>query len=105
VLLTITFDPARDRPEVLNRYARQWKADRDRWRFLTGSLAEVQRVLEMFGVSAFPNEGLMDHSLQTAFVDRDGTLLANIEGNQYSSDQLVDLTRALLRRSPSPSRR
>jgi protein SCO1 len=100
LLLTITFDPARDRPEVLNRYARQWNPDRDSWRFLTGSVPAVQRVLEMFGVSAFPNEGQMDHSLRTAFVARDGTLLANIEGNQYSSDQLVALTRTLL--TPRP---
>ena len=100
MLLTITFDPVRDQPDVLDRYAAQWKPDADAWRFLTGPAADVQRVLEMFGVSAFPNEGLMDHSLHTAFIDRDGTLVANIEGNEYSSDQLVDLTRAVLNTRP-----
>jgi protein SCO1/2 len=96
ILLTITFDPARDVPDVLDRYAAQWKPDPNTWRFLTGTVPDVHRVLEMFGVSAFPNEGLMDHSLHTVFIDRNGKLVANIEGNQYSSDQLVDLTRAVL---------
>jgi len=33
-LLSITLDPAYDRPEVLAEYARRWQADRDTWRFL-----------------------------------------------------------------------
>lgn len=96
VLLTTTFDPVRDTPEVLARYAAQWPPETDGWRFLTGPQADVQRVLDAFGVTAFPDDGLMDHSLHTALVDRGGRLAANIEGNQYSSDQLVDLTRAVL---------
>lgn len=105
VLLTITFDPARDQPDVLDQYSRQWNADPASWRFLTGSVPEVQRVLALFGVAAFPDDGLMDHSLHTAFVDRSGTLVANIEGNQYSSDQLVDLTRSVLAgRGGTPAR-
>ncbi len=97
VLLTITFDPVRDRPDVLARYASQWKPDPDTWRFLTGSVPDVQRVLEMFGMAAFPNDGLMDHSLRTALIGRDGKLAANIEGNKYSPDQLADLTQAVLK--------
>lgn len=100
ILLTITFDPARDQPDVLDRYAAAWKPDPTTWRFLTGPPADIQRVLEMFAVSAFPNEGLMDHSLRTALVDRDGRLVANIEGNQYTSDQLVALTATVLNSRP-----
>jgi protein SCO1/2 len=59
----------------------------------------VRRVLEMFGVAAFPDDGLMDHSLHTALIDRNGRLVANIEGNQYTSDQLADLTRAVLKKN------
>ena len=35
-LVSITVDPAWDRPEVLARYARRFGADPDRWLFLTG---------------------------------------------------------------------
>src|SRR4029079_7915635 len=65
VLLTVTFDPVHDTPEVLLKYGEQWKANAATWHFLTGDEADVQRVCRMFGVQAFPNEGLMDHSLHT----------------------------------------
>ena len=97
VLLTVTFDPTHDTPAVLATYAGQWKANAAVWHFLTGPVTEVQRVCRLFGVQAFPNEGLMDHSLHTVLIDRTGTLVANIEGNQFTSTQLGDLTAALLR--------
>ncbi len=96
-LLTVTFDPTHDTPAVLATYAGQWKANAAVWHFLTGPVTEVQRVCRLFGVQAFPNEGLMDHSLHTVLIDRTGTLVANIEGNQFTSTQLGDLTAALLR--------
>ena len=101
VFLTISFDPERDRPEVLDHYAAQWKPVPGTWHFLTGSTADVGRVLDLFGVSAFPNEGLMDHSLRTVVIDRRGTLFATLEGNHYSSDQLGDLVQAVLDARPA----
>lgn len=103
ILLTISFDPERDRPEVLDHYAAQWKPVPGTWHFLTGSTADVGRVLDLFGVSAFPNEGLMDHSLRTVVIDRRGALAATLEGNRYSSDQLGDLVQAVL--DPRPPAR
>jgi protein SCO1/2 len=97
VLLTVTFDPVHDTPDVLAKYAEQWPANPAKWRFLTGRAADVQRVCRMFGVDAFPDEGLMDHSLHTALIDRQGRLAANIEGNQFTAAQLGDLTEAVLR--------
>jgi protein SCO1/2 len=98
VLLTVTFDPQRDTPEVLAKYASQWKADPATWHFLTGPVADVRRVCSQFGVDYFPDEGLMNHSLQTAIVDRGGRLVASIEGNQYTPEQLGDLVETALRK-------
>ena len=98
VLLTVTFDPVHDTPEVLAKYSEQWKANPAAWHFLTGSEADIQRVCRMFGVQAFPNEGLMDHSLHTVLIDRQGKLAANIEGNIFTASQLGDLTEGLLGR-------
>lgn len=98
VLLTITFDPQRDQPEVLARYARNWKANPETWHFLTGPVPAVQRVTNLFGMDYFPDEGLMNHSLHTAIIDRRGKLVANIEGNQFSADQLADLVQTVLNR-------
>ena len=97
VLLTVTFDPAHDTPDVLATYAEQWKADAAAWHFVTGAEREIQRVCRLFGVHAFPDEGLMDHSMHTALIDRQGKLVANIEGNQFTATQLGDLTERVLR--------
>ena len=91
VLLTITFDPERDTPEALAAYASQWKADPNTWHFLTGPVADVRKVCALFGVEYFPDEGLMNHTLRTAVIDRRGALVASIEGNTYSPEQLGDL--------------
>ena len=98
VLLTVAFDPARDTPERLAEYARQWNADPATWRFLTGSVAEVGRVCRLFGVDAFPDEGLISHSTRTVVIDRRGAVAASIEGNQYTAAQLGDLVETVLRR-------
>jgi protein SCO1 len=97
VLLTVTFDPARDRPEVLAEYAAQWKSAPG-WRFLTGEVTEVKHVCERFGVQAFQDEGLMNHSSRTAIIDRRGVLAASIEGNRFTATQLGDLVDTLLKR-------
>lgn len=105
VLLTVTFDPARDQPDVLAHYARTWKADPATWHFLTGPVAEVQRVNHLFGMDFFPDEGLMNHSLHTAIIDRQGKLVTNIEGNQFTADQLGDLVQTVLNgKSAAPTR-
>lgn len=91
VLLTVTFDPERDTPEVLATYAARFNADPKMWRFLTGKTADVRRVCTFFGVESYLDEGLVNHSLHTAIIDRRGRLVANIEGNQYTPEQLGDL--------------
>ena len=98
VLVTVTFDPERDTPAVLARYAAQWNADPKTWRFLTGEVAAVRRVCALFGVDAFPDEGLMNHSLRTAVIDRTGMMVGSIEGNQYTPEQLGDLVQTALKR-------
>jgi protein SCO1 len=104
ILLTVTFDPVHDTPDVLAKYASRWSADPVTWQFLTGPIQDVQRVCHLFGMEFFPEEGLMNHSLHTAIIDRHGKLVANIEGNQFTADQVGDLTEAVLnrkeRRSP-----
>jgi protein SCO1/2 len=96
VLLTVTFDPVHDTPEVLAQYASRWDAHPATWHFLTGPAPDVQRVCRLFGVDFFPDEGLMNHSLHTAIIDRGGKIVANIEGNQFTASQLGDLTEAVL---------
>jgi protein SCO1/2 len=95
MLLSVTFDPVHDQPEVLADYARTWKADPN-WRFLTGEVSAVRRVCKMFGVDSWPNEAELMHSLHTVMIDRQGRLAANLEGNQFTARQLGDLVESAL---------
>lgn len=99
VLMTVTFDPVHDSAETMAKYARRWNADPQAWHFLTGSEAAIRRVCDLFGEDYFPDEGLMDHSLHTAVIDRTGHLVANLEGNEFSAQQLGDLVQAVLGKS------
>ena len=46
----ITFDPERDRPEVLKSYAGAFDMDQDPFHFLTGSPDDIERLMERVNV-------------------------------------------------------
>jgi protein SCO1/2 len=96
VLLSISFDPVHDTPEVLAKYASIWKADPNSWHFLTGMPAEVKAVCYRFGLNFWPDEGALTHSMHTLVIDREGKLAANFEGNQFSAEQLGDFVETTL---------
>lgn len=98
VLLTISFDPQYDTPQVLARYAAARRAGGPGWHFLTGDPANVERVCNAFGIQYWAEEGLITHSLQTAVIDRDGRLAATVEGKDFTPTQLGDLVGAVLDR-------
>jgi len=98
ILLNITFDPIHDQPEVLAEYARNWNAAGvPGWYFLTGSVLEVQKVCHEFGMNFWQDEGLITHALHTVILDRQGKLVANLEGNEFTAQQLGDLFDFVLR--------
>jgi protein SCO1/2 len=88
--LSITIDPQFDTPAVLAEYARRWQAQAS-WRFLTGTAAQIQEVAGLFGLIYWPEEGSITHTVATAVIGRDGTLLAQIDGAAYRPDQLLAL--------------
>jgi len=96
VLLTISFDPRYDTPQVLNRYAASQRAGGPGWHFLTGDPANIERVCNAFGIQYWAEEGLITHSLQTAVIDREGRLAATVEGKEFTPQQLGDLVGAVL---------
>jgi protein SCO1/2 len=96
VLLTVSFDPRYDTPEVLTKYASAQRAGGPGWHFLTGDPKRIERVCNAFGIQYWAEEGLITHSLQTAVIDRDGRLAATVEGKDFTPQQLGDLVGAVL---------
>jgi protein SCO1 len=101
ILLTISLDPVHDRAETLAEYARTWNIHVKGWHLLTGPPAEVQKFCERFGVAFFPDEGQLIHSLHTLIIDRHGKLAANLEGNEFTAEELGDLVQSVLNGGPS----
>ena len=96
VFLTIVIDPEHDQKGALAEYARTWTRDASVWHFLTGPLPEIKRVSHMFGVDFWGDEGSIIHSFNTAVIDREGKLAANLEGNQFTPQQLGDVVKTVL---------
>ena len=99
VLLSVVIDPVHDQPAELASYARTWKADSRGWHFLTGPVADIQQICRAFDMSFYPDEALFVHSFHTVVIGRSGRLAANLEGNNFTAQQLGDLVQVLTERS------
>jgi protein SCO1/2 len=99
ILLSIVIDAAHDDPATLKKYSRKWNADPVGWHFLTGPSDRIQSICRYFDMNYYPDEGLYIHSFHTAVVDRHGRMVANLEGNEFTAQQLGDLVDSVLNRS------
>lgn len=93
-LLSVTLDPAFDRPGILAAYGAAVGASPDRWRFATGEPDAVMRVARAFSVYVERNGALLDHTLATALVDRDGRILEIWRGNAWKLEEVTTALRA-----------
>lgn len=100
-LLTVSFDPQYDTPEVLHAYAAQFGGNVPGWHFLSGAPAAIASVCASFGIEYWPDQGMITHTLQTAVLDREGRLRASIEGRGFSGRQIADLVGAILEANAS----
>ena len=89
-LVSFSVDPEKDTTEVLSRYADRYKADSQRWLFLTGPKEEISRLVqEGFRLSAVAlssdgkKDSLIMHSPRFVLIDKQ----AEIRGYYDSRDQ------------------
>lgn len=98
-LVSISFDPMTDTPEVLREYANRYTDDLSNWTFATGDSTEVRDLANRFGVFYMTDGGQIVHNLVTALVDRDGIVREIWRGNDWTTE---DVLRAASRiREPS----
>src|SRR5713226_6442670 len=73
-IVSITFDPSRDTPDWLKKYADHLQPfDRNRWLFLTGSKSEIQTAMTAFDFAADRNRaGDFDHASRVYLIDGAG---------------------------------
>jgi cytochrome oxidase Cu insertion factor (SCO1/SenC/PrrC family) len=110
-LVTFTVDPERDGQKELQAYADSFRADRERWLFLTGPKKEIHQLLEQgfkVGVAEKPEDEKKPgdefvHSTRLVVVDRRGHLRGYFDGmppghGEPEQRQFEDNLKALRRR-------
>ena len=94
-LLSISFDPGYDTPQVLRTYGGSYtgrfnQETFDHWDFAAPPLAELPSVAQFFGVGVTPGEaGSLAHSLSTALIDQKGRILVWYPTNEWTPDQML----------------
>jgi protein SCO1/2 len=89
--LSISFDPGFDQPSVLTSYANFFREGRaDRWLFAaasTNTLAELAPKLDLMVTRE--DEGI-SHNLRTVVLDPQGHIYRQLDGNNWTAQELAD---------------
>lgn len=101
-LVSISFDPDHDTPEVLAAHAERVKADPAVWTFLTGDRATIDKFAARMGVGVLrPDAADADtsitHNLRTILVGADGRIVRIYSGNEWQIPAVLTDLRAAAR--------
>jgi len=91
-LLTVTFDPEFDTPEVLRAWGKRYSKAEDFSRFTlaTGEPAEIRRLADFLSVEYDEEQGSgFTHNLRTAVIGPDGRLYRLHRGNDWTAEALL----------------
>jgi protein SCO1/2 len=92
-LLSISFDPKDDTPEVLKGYGQAYAgvgAKFDHWEFAVPPADELTKLLEFFDVGVTPGDGgTLTHSLSTVLIGRDGKVAAWYPTNEWTPAEVL----------------
>jgi protein SCO1 len=100
-LLSVSFDPDHDTPEVMRQYAKTFDGTTGgnpygRWEFAVIPKDELQKVTDFFGVTVANNGGTLVHSMSTSVITPDGKIYSWREDTDWKPEDLIaDATAAL----------
>ena len=97
--LAISFDPERDSPDVLKKFAEIRELDFKTWTLLTGEKSTVNDLMKRFDVKAIKTdesideEGVSEYSMmhtdRISLIDQNGRLKKNYKGSTLNIEELV----------------
>lgn len=95
-IVTITIDPEHDTPAVLAKYAVAHGADKKGWLFLTGTPAQIDRVLARFDLRRQrEKDGTIDHVAEAFLLGSDGHQLRQYQALEVNAKAVAaDIDRA-----------
>ena len=98
-LLSVSFDPAFDTPEILAAHAKSAGADPNVWSFATGDVTTIEPFAARFGVNVIRNAATpmeVVHNLRTAVIDPEGRFVTVLNGNEWHASELVTALRTVV---------
>ena len=82
-LLSVSFDPGSDTPQVLRHYAARYTDNLSSWTFATGDSLTVKNFAESFGEYYAPARSEIVHNLVTVLIGPDGRIRKYWRGNEW----------------------
>jgi protein SCO1/2 len=105
-LLSISFDPVYDKPEVLKAYGLNYTTQQgfDHWKFAAPSADSLKPMEEFFNVGVTGSDpATMTHSLSTVLIRPDGKIATWYPGNDWSPGEVTANMRSLATAAPPKS--
>ena len=101
LVVAVSFDPAVDTPKVLLEYAKARDLEPHEAKMLTGSVADLTRVCESYGVHVGRNadDGTIFHTFATLVIDAKGNVVARHDGPEIDQKLLDEDALQAARRS------
>lgn len=99
-MLSISFDPAFDKPSVLRAYGKAYTGDSGfaHWQFAAPTAAALPEVEKYFNVGVTPeSNGSLTHSLSTLLIDPAGKVAAWYPGSEWTPEEVVAKIRSMPR--------
>lgn len=97
--VAISFDPDRDSPEVLTKFAEIRDLDFNSWTLLTGSKNTINDLMKRFDVKAIKTDENIDedgkpeysmmHTDRISLIDANGILRKNYKGSTLNIEELI----------------
>ena len=98
--VALSFDPDRDSPAVLKKFAEARELDIKSWMLLTGEKNTVNELLKRFDVKAIKTDESVDeegnseysmmHTDRISLIDKNGRLKKNYKGSTLNIEELVN---------------
>ena len=88
-LLSISFDPDFDTPQILKGFADHEQADRKIWAFATGEKSKIDNLTRAFSVYVQAEAGTISHGLATALIGEDGKIVRIWRGNGWTPSEVI----------------
>jgi protein SCO1/2 len=88
-LISVSFDPEHDTPEVLKAYGSSYRYDPAHWSFLTGPKDKIAELARLCDVKFQADNGLFNHNFRTLIIDASNHLQMVFPTSGNISDSIV----------------